>query len=113
MHFPILALLAAAATAAPTSNSTNKVASAPSCPNENAGLGTQVATFTSWITDCGDKTGHTTGLHLAYQVWNDLCFPLPDDTRALEIHDIAEGCRGKFVFIFRLLGWAVVMVGGC
>ncbi|KAK5660581.1 hypothetical protein OQA88_13139 [Cercophora sp. LCS_1] len=56
-------------------------------------LNARVADFTSWITECGDNGGHTTGLKIAWQGFNGLCFPLPNDTRSLEVHWIAKGCR--------------------
>ncbi len=85
-------LLLCGATAMPTLGAR---ADGTLCFTENGGLGPRVADFTSWITDCGDKFGHTTGHNLAYQTRNDLCFPLPDDTRGLEVHDVAQGCRSE------------------
>ena len=112
MHLPIhgipiltLALAVGQASTAPTTISALE-ASPSQAPKSNTSsvcayndrLGPRVAEFTSWITDCGDKSGHTTGMRIAWRGYNGLCFPLPEDTRALEIRDIVGGCRGMFFF---------------
>lgn len=56
-----------------------------------------VVTFTSWITDCGDKTGHTMGMNLVYRKYAGLCLPLPDDIRGLEVQEVTQGCRSKCI----------------
>ncbi|KAK5662329.1 hypothetical protein OQA88_8235 [Cercophora sp. LCS_1] len=71
--------------------------SAPACeiPAEDR---FPVATFTSWITECGEGGGYTKGITMAYRKYNDLCRPLPDDIRGLEISEVDPGCR---VMVFR------------
>jgi hypothetical protein len=46
-------------------------------------LSAGVVDFISWITDCGDQSGHTTGLDISWQGYNGLW---------------AEGCRGDSLF---------------
>lgn len=58
-----------------------------------------VVTFQSWITDCYDKGGHTKGMVLRYRKETDLCFPLPDDIRGLDLMEVTEGCRGKLIWL--------------
>ncbi|KAL2143204.1 hypothetical protein VTI28DRAFT_208 [Corynascus sepedonium] len=52
-----------------------------------------LATFQAWITDCGDTNGHTTGHHLLPPRYTDICLPLPDDIRGLDVLEITDGCR--------------------
>ncbi|KAK4449768.1 hypothetical protein QBC34DRAFT_494222 [Podospora aff. communis PSN243] len=96
MHFSlsIVVLALELATAAPIDDPSADVQPFPYgiCAFRDR-LNARVADFTSWITDCGDKTGHTTGMNIAWQGYNGLCRPLPLNTRALEVHSIAKGCR--------------------
>ncbi|KAH6640443.1 hypothetical protein F5144DRAFT_640269, partial [Chaetomium tenue] len=51
------------------------------------------ALFQSWNTECGSGSGHTWGMNIVERAWEGLCFPLPDDTCALELNELADGCR--------------------
>lgn len=116
MHLPIsiltLALAIGKVSTAPAPATISPLGTPPSSvvPKESAAacayndrLGPRVAEFTSWITDCGDRSGHTTGMRIAWRGYNGLCFPLPEDTRALEVRDILGGCRGMCFFYSCLL----------
>ncbi|KEZ42110.1 hypothetical protein SAPIO_CDS6351 [Scedosporium apiospermum] len=52
-----------------------------------------VVTFQSWITDCGDKGGHTMGMSLVYPSLTDICLPLNSNIRGLDLLEVTEGCR--------------------
>jgi len=52
--------------------------------------------FSSWITECGDTSGHTMGMNLVYRKYAGICLPLPDDIRGLDIEEINTGCRSTF-----------------
>jgi len=51
--------------------------------------------FNVWTTECNAGSGRTMGMKFVIPSWTNLCFPLPDDTHALEIIEIAPGCRRK------------------
>lgn len=53
------------------------------------------AVFQPWITSCGDTGGHTMGTNQVYPKYKDLCLPLPDNIRALDVSEISEGCKSK------------------
>ncbi|CAI4215836.1 unnamed protein product [Parascedosporium putredinis] len=79
----VLALFAATGHAAP--------ATAPACSAVDNRF--PVVTFQSWVTECGDKSGHTMGTNLVYPSHVDTCLPLNNEIRALDLQDVAEGCR--------------------
>ena len=56
-----------------------------------------VVTFQSWITDCGDKGGHTMGMSLVYPSLTDICLPLNSNIRGLDLLEVTEGCRSMFL----------------
>ncbi|KAI1408930.1 hypothetical protein F5Y13DRAFT_193758 [Hypoxylon sp. FL1857] len=49
--------------------------------------------FAMWNGDCGAKGTHTLGMMLTSRSHTDLCFPLADDTKALDVQMIEPGCR--------------------
>ena len=65
------------------------VLASAACPGEKYD---RVALFQSWNTECGD--GHTWGTSLIERKYSNLCFPLPDDTRGLDVSELSDDCRG-------------------
>ncbi|KAH8893961.1 hypothetical protein GQ53DRAFT_860052 [Thozetella sp. PMI_491] len=53
----------------------------------------KVAFFVMWTTECYVGSGRTLGMQAAFEWSSGLCFPLPDDTHAIELIEIAEGCH--------------------
>lgn len=54
----------------------------------------RVALFEMWNTECNVGSGHTWGMSVATRAALGFCQPLPDDTHALRVTEIADGCRG-------------------
>ncbi|KAK4031902.1 hypothetical protein C8A01DRAFT_41655 [Parachaetomium inaequale] len=61
---------------------------ASACPAEKYD---RVVLFQSWNTECGD--GHTWGTSIIERKFSNLCFPLPDDTRGLDVSELSDDCR--------------------
>ncbi|KAI0479872.1 hypothetical protein F4859DRAFT_530016 [Xylaria cf. heliscus] len=49
--------------------------------------------FQMWNGDCETPSTHTWGSVYTFRKYTDLCFPLAEDTHALQVHTIDEGCR--------------------
>ncbi len=64
---------------------------ANACPAEKYD---QVVLFQSWNTECGDDSGHTWGMSIIERKFSNLCFPLPDNTRGLDVSELSDDCRG-------------------
>lgn len=71
-------------------SSLSLIAGAASAPTEKYD---RAAQFQSWNTECNSGSGHTWGMNIVERAWEGLCFPLPDGTRALELNELADGCR--------------------
>ena len=63
---------------------------APSCVSEVF----RAALFTQWTTECNVGSGHTLGMTYNAGPVVGVCQPLQDDTHAIEVTEIADGCRG-------------------
>ncbi|GAB1311475.1 hypothetical protein MFIFM68171_01685 [Madurella fahalii] len=90
MHFSTLVtpfLLALGAVAMPVELADDKTA--PACQNTYQ----RAALFEMWTTECNVGSGHTWGINIVDRAYSGLCFPLPDDTHALKMNELAEGCR--------------------
>jgi hypothetical protein len=53
----------------------------------------RAAFFEMWTTECEVGSGHTWGTKDVERAWTNLCFPLPDDTHALKLTELADDCR--------------------
>ncbi|KAI1137077.1 hypothetical protein F5Y05DRAFT_419586 [Hypoxylon sp. FL0543] len=51
------------------------------------------AQFQMWNWDCGAQDAHTWGTVIPTREHTNLCLPLAEDTRALDVQVIDEGCR--------------------
>ena len=54
-----------------------------------------LAFFDVWNNQCSKETGRTINENVVYTSWTDLCLPLPDDARGLNIKELAEDCHSK------------------
>ncbi|KAJ2995131.1 hypothetical protein NUW58_g1361 [Xylaria curta] len=61
-------------------------------PTEKESLPYAVS-FDMWNGDCGATRAHTWGSRYTSRQNTDLCFPLAEDTHALSVFTIDEGCR--------------------